>query len=248
MKVVDCVWEIKNLGERVCEISIDQEDSFDDGQIVGSTKGFDYQVIKVPMNMPEFNIGLGNLGFTLIETQINISKKYEDFDFDDRLVKYMIKHIDEKVITTENELDDILNQITPNMFSTDRIYLDPHFSKDASMRRYINWIRTEFVNKTAIITKSFFDEREVGFGMHRDNNGNRIGLLGGIYECGQAEGLGLMTGCIGFLAGKKYSKPFKLINTAISSNNVPMVQIYNYLQFKIDSMRYVFIKHNNKIR
>lgn len=247
MKIVDCVWEIKNLGERVCEISIDLEDSFDEGFITSSVKDFDYQVIKVPMNMPDFNIGLSNLGFTLIENQINISKKFEDFDFDDRLVKYMIKHIDEKVITTESELDDILNQITPDMFSTDRIYLDPHFGKEASMRRYTNWIRTEFVNNASIVTKNYFDGREVGFGMYRDNNGNRVGLLGGIYESGQAEGFGLMTGCISFLAGKKYNKPFKLINTTISSNNVPMVQIYNYLHFKIDSMRYVFVKHNNKI-
>lgn len=246
MKVVDCVWELENLGERVCEIYIEQDDLYDENRIEESARDFDYVVIKVPVNMPGFNIGLSNQGFTMIETQINISKKYKEFDFNDRLVKYMIKHVDEKTIATEKELEEILKEITPNMFSTDRIYLDPHFSREASMRRYINWIKTEFSNKTAIITQTYFDGKEVGFGMCRDFEGCRTGLLGGVYESVQAEGLGILTGCIGFLIGKKYNRPFTALKTSISSNNIPMLQIYNYLHFKIDKMTYVFVKHNNE--
>lgn len=244
MRFTDCFWELANLGKRTCEICFEDRDIFDKDYLLEVSSGYDYVVVKVPMNKPLFNIGLCDLGFSMIETQINISKKYEDFDFEDRLVKYMIKHVDQTIVDSKKDVEDILDRISPNMFSTDRVYLDPLFDRDSSRKRYSNWIRTEFLNQTAIITKNIYDGKEVGFGMHRDYNGVHMGLLGGVYESEQSEGLGLLTGCVGFLVGKKYYRPFKQLKTSISSNNVPMVEIYNYLNFKVDNMVYVFVKHN----
>lgn len=245
MKFINCTWELDNLGKRVCEVRVDPGDVFNVSEIESRTANFEYIVIKVPMCKIDFNIGLGKIGYSIVETQINISQKYEMFNFEDRLSKFMLKHSDEVIIKTEKELNDILRRVTPDMFSSDRIYLDSHFPNGTSMRRYLNWIKSEFVNKSAIITKTLFDGREVGFGMYRDNNGDRQGLLGGIYEDEQDDGLGFLTGSISFLAGKKNNRPFNMLYTSISSNNLSMLQIYNYLHFRIDSMTYVFIKHNN---
>lgn len=245
MKFTDCFWELANLGERTCEICYEDKDVFDIDYFLEVSSGYDYVVAKVPMNKPLFNIGLCDLGFSMIETQINISKKYEDFNFEDRLARYMLKHVDQTIVKCKKDVEDILDRISPDMFSTDRIYLDPFFDRDFSRKRYSNWIRTEFSNQTAIITKTIYDGKEVGFGMYRDCDGVHIGLLGGVFESEQSEGLGLLTGCVGFLVGKKYNRPFKQLKTSISSNNVPMVEIYNYLNFKVDNMVYVFVKHNN---
>ncbi len=243
MKVVDCTWELANLGKHVCEITVCAEDKFNKESLLSHTNGFEYAVVKVPMNHIGFNFGLSNMGFTIIETQINISKKYRDFDFNDRLVKHLSPFVNEEVILSDNDLEEILVKITPGMFSTDRIYLDPHFEIGMSSHRYKNWIKTEYERNTSTIKKIFYEDKLVGFVMERLNNGVLTGLLGGIFEGEQTEGLGFLTACASYVIAQKRKMPFKLGRTTISSNNIPMLQIYNYLKFRIDSMSYVFVKH-----
>jgi hypothetical protein len=245
MKFVDCIWEIENIGRRTCEITYDENETFEKELFVSKTRDFEYVVVKVPMNRPDLNIGMTEMGFTLIETQFDISKRFIDFNFEDRLVKRIYPHVTEQRIVSKEEFDNIMEKMTPNMFSTDRIYLDPHFDPECSYRRYANWMKKEFQNQTSLFTKIFYDEVDVGFGMFREIEGNIYGLLGGIYETVQSEGYGLLTSCIEFIIYHKNKQSFKKLFTAISSNNVPMVQIYNYLQFKVDKMTYVFVKHNS---
>ena len=243
MKFVDCIWEMHNLGERVCEIGVEKDDVFDKRILSDLTEGFQYVVVKVPVNRPDFNFGLSEMGYAMIETQLNISKKYKDFDFEDRLVRRLYPNVYENIVNTEEELEDVLGRVTPNMFSTDRIYLDSHFDRRCSNRRYANWTRSEFKGNKAVIKEIIFEGVKIGFEMYRKKDDIIYGLLGGIYEDEQSEGLGLLTACIGFLTAKKENDPFKKVVTSISANNVPMVQIYNYLNFKIDNMTYVFVKH-----
>jgi hypothetical protein len=185
------------------------------------------------------------MGFVMVETQLNISKKYKEFDFEDRLVKHLFPRIDIDIVKTREELNGVLDRITSDMFSTDRVYLDPHFDSYRSMIRYKNWINTEFGNGNSIIKRIIYNEEEVGFGMHREMDGVLYGLLGGIYKNHQSEGLGLLTAGFDFLMAKKQNRPFNEVRTAISSNNIPMLKFYNYLNFRVDKMTYVFVKHNN---
>lgn len=243
MKLVDCIWEIENIGKRTCEIVYENRDVFDASILNNSIENFEYVVVKVPMNHPKINVGLSEMGFVMIETQLSISKRFLEFNFEDRLIKHLYPHVSDQVVSTKEGLDEIIDKMTPDMFSTDRIYLDSHFSHDSSCKRYANWMKTEFYNKSGIIKKIFIDDKEIGFGMTREKGGVTYGLLGGIYESEQSEGYGLLTACSGFITAKKNNCPFKKVFTAISSNNVPMLQIYNYLNFKIDNMTYVFVKH-----
>lgn len=244
MFFVDCNWELANIGKRTCEINYEENDTFDINELVEKTRSYEYIVVKVPMCLPAINIGLAHLGFSMIETQINISKNYKQFNFDDRLIKILYPYVEEQIITTDEDFQGIINRITTDMFSTDRIYLDPHFDYDLSRKRYTNWMRTEFDMKSSTFKKILYKGEEVGFGMLREKDGVIHGLLGGVYESNQTEGLGLLTACSGFLTAHKNNTPFKKVLTAISSNNVPMMQLYNYLQFKVSKMTYIFVKHN----
>lgn len=246
MKVVDCFWELQNLGCRTVEITIENGDIFSPETICVSTRDYDYAVIKVPMNMIDFNRGVSDLGFFLMEMQMNISKTYKSFNFDDRLIRQVYPHLSERIIGSKEELENIVSRITPDMFSTDRIYLDSNFPKQSSRNRYVNWMKTEFEKGTSIITEFSYDDQNVGFTMYRETEpGIRYGFLGGVYEEFQSMGLGVATAAIGLITAHKTHKPFKKVHTAISSNNIPMMQIYNYLQYKIDSMTYVYVKHFN---
>lgn len=245
MNIIDCYWELDNFGEKVAEVVVDNHDVFDRTVFHSINVNYQYVVVKVPMNMLSFNFGLTEMGYTMIETQINISKRYKDFNFEDRLVKNVYPHVSTTQISTMEELEDIISKITPDMFSTDRIYLDPYFSHEVSSKRYINWMRKDFDNGKAIIVKTFYDEINVGFSFsHIDDDGTKHGLLGGIYEKYQDMGLGIMTTCLAFIMAKKNNCGFKIIRTAVSSNNPHVWQFYNYLGFKIDKMSYVFVKHN----
>lgn len=248
MYVLDCKWELENLGESVAEISVESNDQFDEKAIKEVCDSYQYVVVKVPMNMMKFNFGLSVLGFTMIETQISVSKRYKDFDFNDRLVKHVYPHVNTERIKSTEELEEIINQITPDMFSTDRIYLDPHFPHEASSKRYINWMRSDYEKGNAVIVKTFYDDINVGFGFsHIDDDGTKHCLVGGVYEKYQDMGLGIMTAGLSFMMAKKNNTGLKIVRTAISSNNPPVWQFYNYLGYKIDKMTYVFVKHNNII-
>lgn len=243
MVFVDCYWELENIGKRTCEISYEEGETFDEVDFLNKTQGFEYIVVKVPMSQLSINLGLAKLGFVMMETQINISKNYQQFNFEDRLIRILYPHVEEQIVTSGSDFNRILSKITPNMFSTDRIYLDSYFNNDISRKRYTNWMKTEFQNKTSIFKKIIYNGEDVGFGMLREKNGIIHGLLGGVYELKQSEGIGFLTACSGFLTAHKNNTPFKKVVTAISSNNIAMLQIYNYLQFKVDKMTYVFVKH-----
>lgn len=244
MVFTDCYWELDNIGKRTCEINYEENEMFAKDEFIEKTRGYEYIVVKVPMCCPSINTSLAHLGFTMMEAQINISKHYKQFNFEDRLIKLLYPNVEEQIISTEYDFQGIIDRITTNMFSTDRIYLDTHFNHDISRKRYTNWMRTEFNKKSSIFKKIIYKGEEVGFCMNREENGVIHGLLGGVYELNQSEGLGLLTACSGFLTAHRNNVPFKKVLTAISSNNVPMMQIYNYLQFKVDKMTYVFVKHN----
>lgn len=245
MKVIDCYWEFNNLGKKTAEIQIDKGDEFDGNVVKQVNQTYQYVVVKVPMNMPTMNFSLTAMGFTLIETQINISKRYKDFNFDDRLVRTVYNHVNTKSIESKGELDEIIAQITPDMFSTDRIYLDPNFTREMSSKRYINWLRSDYEQGKAYIVKTYYDDINVGFGFDHIEDGVKHGVLGGIYEKYQDMGLGIMTAALPFIMAKKRNSPLTVFKTAVSSNNPSVWQFYNYLGFKIDKMTYVFVKHND---
>lgn len=244
MIVVDCPWEIRNLGKKVLEITIEPNDQFDSNQISNIIDGSGYVVIKVPVNMPCFNMGLSQLGYTMIETQITLSKKLKDFPFEDRLIKQIYPYVSAQIVSTRSEIEDVLNKITPNMFSTDRIYLDPSFNHEMSCTRYKNWIKDEFEKGETELLKIFFGKENVGFSMGRNlADGTHMGLLGGIYEDFQSKGLGIISASIIHIYYKKENRFLKQMRTNISSNNEPVFRCYNYLNYNFEKFTYVFVKH-----
>ena len=64
MKITNCFWEQVNIGKRTVEITVEATDSFSLDMLNNACNGYDYLVVKVPMNKPSFNFGLSNMGFT----------------------------------------------------------------------------------------------------------------------------------------------------------------------------------------
>lgn len=243
MNVTNCTWEIDNIGVNTAEISIDSIDNFNVNELLNLEESYKYIVVKTSVNQFELSSLLSNYGYHYIESQFYISKKFKSFNCEDRLIKPLFSLVSFEKIKSKDILEDTLLKITPGMFSTDRIAIDPYFGMEKSRNRYVNWMRTEFEKKEAAFIKFIYDKKEVGVGVYKIKDNILKGLIGGVFEIYQDEGLGILTPSAPFLSALKGGDQFKKMVTCISSNNMPVIQFYNYLGFKMDGIKYVFVKH-----
>lgn len=241
MKAINCFWEERNIGKKTVEISIGKEDRFERALLEQQIHGYEYAVVKVPMNMPSYNIGLTEMGFTCIESQMNIGISLDDFDF--TKVDHLYQDVFYKIVDNQEDFDSVLSCIEPGMFSTDRISLDPQFGEQVACQRYINWLTTEYENKKSLLVKVFYKSEHVGFMLIRIDGGIIDLILNGLYKQYQGRGLGLLTPASPMMFAKKNSLNIIEEVTNISSNNIPVVKLYNRLHFQLRSQTYVYVKH-----
>lgn len=246
MKITNCFWEKRNLNSEVVEITVEPHDLFSefDHQI---SSNYSYLVVKVPVNMPEFIFGLSALGFTMIELQMDMSVKLKDFDYEEKLLKWVAPHVRFCQVKSYQEMNEMLNMISPGMFSTDRISLDPEYGIEVGCKRYINWISDEFDRDSSKLIWMIYKGTKVGFMMYKDGISSMRGLLGGLFKEFQEMGLGLLTPCSLPLYVKQENLPVKKIMADISSNNAPVWDLYEHFGYKATNPHYVFIKHINKL-
>lgn len=241
MKVVDCIWELKNLDKKTVEISVGKEDIFSRDIIEQSISNYEYAVVKVSMDMPSFNIGLSNMGFVCIETQMNVGINLHDFDFSK--VEHLYSDTSYELINNDDDFTSVVSNLLPGMFSTDRISLDPQFGEAIACRRYINWLTFEYESKRSQLIKVIYKNEHIGF-MLIKTDGDTIDLiLNGLYKQYQGKGLGILTPASPMMYVKKNSLNITKEVTSISSNNIPVVKLYNRLNFQLLQQTYVFVKH-----
>ena len=245
MKIIDCYWELKNIGDTTAEIIVEKGDCYQREIFENVEQKFSYVVVKVPMSMLDFNFGLSQFGYTISEIQCKLSKKFNDFNINDKLIQIVYEDVTFREIHDEALFNEVLDSITPNMFSTDRITLDPHYGPNIGCQRYKNWMQTAFENKTSSFLATFYKGQLAGFSMYKKEKDNVEGILGGNFSKFQSSALGIVTPTRHFLHAYKNNENFKKYHTSISTNNVPVWQLYNYLHYKIDQLYYVFVKHNN---
>lgn len=244
MVITDCVWEVANIGKQTCEVLIEENDKVDVELLNELNDKYEYQVIKVAPANVEANFLLCNAGFFLIETQVEVELKYKDFNFDDPLVKFIEPCVSFLDITEKEDFETIFDRMTPEMFNSDRLALDPYFGLVFSYKRYCNWMRTSFDNKSASFLHMIYKGEYVGFSMYRIKDNVWHGDLGGVYpQYGQ--GLGLLTACAAFLYMKQRDFKVSKLVSAISSNNGPVIPTFNHCHYNFKKYKYVFVKHND---
>lgn len=241
MKAVDCFWEKKNLGKKTIEISIEETDLFNRESLEQLVKCYEYVVVKVPMRMPLFNIGITDMGFVCIESQMNVGIVFKDFNFSK--VAHLYDDTSYEIVNDMVGFQSVISRIHPGMYSTDRISIDPKFGEAIGCQRYINWLTMEYNSKRSQLIKVIYKNEHVGFMLVRIVNDSIELLLNGLYKEYHGKGLGFLTPASPMMYIKKDSLPVIKETTCISSNNIPVVKLYNRLQFQLLSQTYVFIKH-----
>lgn len=240
MKIIDCPWELANLDCRVAEISVSTDEIIDKTLIADLETKKDYLVLKVQACKMINNIIAFEMGFVLAETQLALIKAKRDWNFDaDPLTKRLMEQSSVERIVSEQDFEELMDSITEDMYSTDRIYLDPKFGPKYSMRRYKNWTRTEWEHG-ALLYKHFFRGKYVGYSLCKQQGSELICLLAGCFEQYQKTGIGLWIPLVPeLLPDVEYTK----YTTHVSTNNIPVWQMYNHQKYVVGGFDYVFVKH-----
>lgn|SRR5574344_4026 len=246
MKIIECPWELSNLDRRVVEIFIDNNESIDKHALSIVEKSCDYLVVKLqPCNTKQY-IDLASMGYNFIENQITVEKDIEETEDRNKLFSNndcldLFESIRCVRVTNQDELKNILNNMTVDQFVTDRIYLDNEFGKEYSVRRYKNWIQSEFDQGTNLFS-IIFKNQDVGFVLCTIKDSHMRILLWGLYERFQHRGLGDIVPLSAYCINDNIEK-INSLETKISSNNKGIISKLNKFNYRFSHFEYVFVKH-----
>ena len=238
MKTIDAVWEKRNLGVETVEFKIDYSD--DESvmtDILNAEK--QYNVVKLPVNKPELMALLQDNGYRFVECMLSIQHDLSD------MKKAAAQHLRmfhlDYFPMDKPDIEVLFLEMKTGMFSTDRIYNDPLFSKEKASDRYKNWINDE-LERGAVIYKLVFRDTAVGFFILKKLDGDILNpFLVGLYDGYQDKGFGLSL-AFNILTECQRLGARKIVGS-VSSNNPAIVRLDEMLGYEIRDIEYVFVKH-----
>lgn len=237
MKKIDCFWDLENLNKKTLEIHFSENDLFE--EVLQLENNYEYIVCKAKKPGLKINQFQEN-GYKFIENQLSISKKVTEDILSDKRIKRIVNKFNSEKIDSQNSLNHLLSNINENLFDTDRIFLDNEFPKGQSSIRYKNWIKSEFKNNSEI-DFIMYNNKKIGFVMYKLKGNNCHVLLGGIFDKYKGVGLGMSVVLLPIKIALDLD--LKKIRTKISSNNFEVLKLYNHMNYKIDNLEAVFVKH-----
>ncbi|MDR1774988.1 MAG: hypothetical protein LBS17_00780 [Actinomycetes bacterium] len=236
MRIIDAVWEKRNLGVETHEIELDGSEDLQNVRDVLAYDKSRYCVVKSPIGRLDLYEELSTLGFhyaeslfTLRADTLKIADSGSESDTCFRLA-------------LDADVDELLQAVESGLFTTDRIALDPVFGPRIAARRYCNWIRDE-IARNADLVILLFEGMPVGFTLLREADlGTCKVALCGMYPPYQSRGLsGLIV-----RAGLERTRAMgqRVLLTPISSNNPASLKAHIKAGCVPDTIQYVFVRHD----
>lgn len=242
MKIIETPWEKRNLGVTSVNFIIEKTDTLDNlGERILNNKDYQYQTVKLPVNMMDIHDKLNKSGFKFIEGKFELTCNLRKMSFPEELVP-IVDRLKYHQITRNEELELLYNKIKDGLFDTDKIAVDPKFGKEMSGIRYYNWTKDEIDSKKSIPYIAYYNEEPVGFFVIKKINDKiAYSLLGAIFNKEAYGGYGIALVYYGAIEAKKMG--MQKIITEISTNNISSLRIHIPIGYNIKSMYYVMSKH-----
>ncbi len=237
MRIVNAVWEERNLGITTTEITIEKADDADNVSKKLDMIDSEYSVVKVPSERGDLLTVVQKSGYQFIEDMIHVEHDLKEIEMN-RVLKRLYEKTSYKEMT-EADFEQLQDEIAKGMFDNDRISNDNYFEKGISSKRYMNWTK-DLRDKGAMFFAITYGEDNVGFVVleKKDNNEYRS-VLGGGYEKYRKSGIGIIQKepeITRSLGGKR-------LVTSVSSNNVGQLKALIMNGYKPYAIDYVLIKH-----
>jgi hypothetical protein len=241
MKIIDAVWEKRNLGVSAKEVSLDAGDTLADLEQLRGL-GCEYAVVRVPAGEIEKMFKLEDMGYRYIETQFGLKHNLKDIESScGDFTKRLMANLTYSPMNDEDK-SELRRQLKLGMFTTDRIYADPGFTAEQSANRFVGWTTDEFA-RGAKAYKCMFEDKAVGFFLTRRQDNNVFyAILAGLYDGYKTSGLGLGVFLSNVIEAAKQGG--SRIETSVSSNNLLSLKTHLMAGYHVVSLTNVYVKHN----
>ncbi len=238
MKIIHAHWEKRNLGVQTVEVEIKENDTLEEvKQCLSEIQG-EYIVVKIPTHMAKLSFLIQEYGFYYVEDMALMSSNLKAVQRNS-----VIQRLYDEIISCEMDKVDYLQlyqEIRKGLFSTDRVSIDPMFTKEQAAERYIGWIHDELEKGTSLY-KYVYRGNIIGFfALKEIAQGRYTSFLGGIYLEYRKGGIGSIVKVpetVKKLGGKR-------VETYVSLNNLVQVRSLLMNGYTIEKNIHVFIKHS----
>lgn len=239
LKIINAVWEKRNLGVDCHEIKIEINDTIDYIKNELPKNEAQYTVVKVPSNRCDLNFLLQELGYKYIESSIHLTHDLKNINLNP-IQQRILNSIGYETMD-KFDIDKLFCEIEKGIFKTDRIYVDPYFTHEQAANRYVNWISDE-LDKGCEIFKLTYKNDSIGFFTFKNiGNSTCYPFLSGMYKDYLKSGLGVST--VEKPLKEAINMNYKNLNTYISSNNVSTFSAHVSLGFLFKSIEHVYVNH-----
>ena len=240
MKLVDATWEQRNLGVTCVEVVVDQTDSLEDLRRVIAEQTAQYSVVKLPVGRGDAMFALSELGYTFIEVQrTRVARNVFPHELSERQLAYVATSGRSRMSDDDRQV--MWSAIHKGMFDTDRVFLDPHFTKAQAAARYAGWIRDQITAGVELFNIVHADENIGYFTLQDLGDGVYYPILGGLYEAHRNAGLGLLMPFN--IMAEAMARGGREVVTYISSNNHAFLRLLLSLGYALQDVTYVYVKH-----
>lgn len=242
MRLIEAVWEQRNLGVTCAEANVDAADLAEDVIRQLLARPEQYLVVRVPHSRPDLLLSLQQNGFTYIETMLQTEITMKQPVPMPAKCEGLRKYIRWRTADAEETAAIIETVRAGNIFSTDRIALDPYFSPALAGRRYAFWLEDlAAAGKTAFLL-SQYDGRDIGFNAVTDKGSYFDGVLGGLFPEYLGSGLGFANAYCSY-AGS-YDLGARRMISHVSANNFSMLQLHLMFGMRVTDVKSCLIRHN----
>jgi hypothetical protein len=247
VKVVEAIWERRNLGVDVTEVTLERADTNDEERVLSflreKMERGRYLLVKTPEGNVAFLVKLQALGFIFLECQYNLSRQLRGYAPPQREEFLSLARQISPEPLDLGEVDDLCALIGDGMFTTDRVALDPLFGVKTANTRYQNWVRDIQKDASCVVARIKYREKAIGFfAISFDVQAEEAhSLLLGLFKPYQGSALGSMIVHMPLKFASE--KNMKTIFAQVSSNNMTSLRSHVFWGFAIESASYVFRCH-----
>ncbi|MBE5802308.1 MAG: hypothetical protein E7319_08485 [Clostridiales bacterium] len=243
MQTIHAVWEKANLGVNAYEIMLSEQDT---PEMIAAEEarlreeGAEYIVLKTPVNCPQLLFGLGGLGYTYVETVFRVEIRRSDYHMPEGIARFdrglSVVHRKEPA-----EWQPVFDLIRTGIFRSDRVSIDPAFSRELGGNRYANWLKTMLENG-GFLYEVLSGEKAIGFFVITRKDENTVDpVLMAMYDEQNDRGMGA-------LLHKKtldtcFTHECKRLTSTIVSNNAKVLRVYVNAGATIADTLYTYVKH-----
>ena len=241
MKIVDAVWEERNLGKKCKEIYIEKGDDAQSVLKNLSNISEELQLLFLPIERSEYLLLLPKYGFHYIESNFDLIKRCS-MDISPLHEKILNKVCSRQL--KESEIEHFLCRLrTDFFFEKDKISIDYHFSQQASANRNY-WRLIDYLEENIDIQiyDVLYERKSIGYFILKILDKENIEVyLSGLYPDCRETNLGI---CImGEETRKVFQLGAKFITLGVSLNNITSLKVYLSLGYEIKKVTNIFVKH-----